>query len=62
MNANIKAMVEASDRREERRERQDAERIAAGLSEPVYHWTPPDGTKDIFGRPLKPKRQKRTST
>jgi hypothetical protein len=53
---------DADDRLQERIQRQEELRKAAGLPPEVYHWTPPDPMKDIYGRPLKPKRQKRTST
>jgi len=46
------------DRMRERSERQEAARLAAGLPEPVYHWTPPNPTKDIWGKPIKPKRKR----
>jgi len=55
-------MVEADDRRQERRERQEAERKAAGLPEPEFHWTPPaprpPGT-DYFGNPMRKVRKSR---
>jgi hypothetical protein len=47
------------DRLQERIKQQEELRKAAGLPEPEYHWKEPDPAKDIWGRPLKPKRQRR---
>jgi hypothetical protein len=47
------------DRIQARIQAQEAARIAAGLPAPEYHWKEPDPTKDIWGKPLKPKRRRR---
>jgi hypothetical protein len=61
ISSNIKALVEADDRRQERRERLEAELKAAGIPEPVYQWHPPDPTRDVWDKPIKPKRNRRKS-
>ena len=47
------------DRIQARIQAQEQLRIDAGLPPEVYHWKKPDPTKDIWGKPLKPKRQRR---
>ncbi len=60
---NLKAMLEQEEEQYQRRQREKAERVAKGLSEPARTWTPPTAEElaaqqaRLFG-----KRRKRRST
>ena len=55
----FESLLDKEDRDKDRRERQEAERIARGEPEPVSRWTPPDPTLDAWGKPLKKERQRK---
>jgi len=57
----FESLLDKEDRDRDRRERQEAERIARGEPEPVSRWTPPDPTLDAWGKPKKTKKSHRKS-
>ncbi len=56
----LDSLLDKDDRDYERQQRLEEQRKAAGLPDETlrkHSWTPPDPTKDVWGKPLKKKRK-----